>query len=49
MNDSKKHTVEEVRLMKGNEAIAHAAVRNCPIRNGRIIARNSGFDSLFYK
>jgi 2-oxoglutarate ferredoxin oxidoreductase subunit alpha len=27
MNDSKKHTVEEVRLMKGNEAIAHAAVR----------------------
>ncbi len=27
MNDSKKHTVKEVRLMKGNEAIAHAAVR----------------------
>ena len=27
MNDSKKHKVEEVRLMKGNEAIAHAAVR----------------------
>ena len=27
MNDSKKHTVEEVRLMKGNEAIAHAAIR----------------------
>jgi 2-oxoglutarate/2-oxoacid ferredoxin oxidoreductase subunit alpha len=27
MNDSKKHTVEDVRLMKGNEAIAHAAIR----------------------
>jgi 2-oxoglutarate ferredoxin oxidoreductase subunit alpha len=27
MNDSKKHNKEEVRLMKGNEAIAHAAVR----------------------
>ena len=27
MNDTKKKSVEEVRLMKGNEAIAHAAVR----------------------
>ena len=27
MNDSKKQNIEEVRLMKGNEAIAHAAVR----------------------
>jgi 2-oxoglutarate ferredoxin oxidoreductase subunit alpha len=28
MNNSKKHTGEEVRLMKGNEAIAHAAIRS---------------------
>jgi len=27
MNDTKKKSIEEVRLMKGNEAIAHAAVR----------------------
>jgi 2-oxoglutarate ferredoxin oxidoreductase subunit alpha len=27
MNDSKKQNMEEVRLMKGNEAIAHAAIR----------------------
>lgn len=27
MNNSKKHTVEDVRLMKGNEAIAHTAIR----------------------
>ncbi len=27
MSDSKKHNTEEVRLMKGNEAIAHAAIR----------------------
>jgi len=27
MNDSKKQNIEEVKLMKGNEAIAHAAVR----------------------
>lgn len=27
MNDSKKENMEEVRLMKGNEAIAHAAIR----------------------
>ncbi len=27
MSDSKKHIHEEVRLMKGNEAIAHAAIR----------------------
>ena len=27
MNDSKKQNTEEVKLMKGNEAIAHAAVR----------------------
>ena len=27
MNDSKKQNIKEVRLMKGNEAIAHAAIR----------------------
>jgi len=27
MNDSKKQNMEEIRLMKGNEAIAHAAIR----------------------
>ena len=27
MNDTKKHIKEEVKLMKGNEAIAHAAIR----------------------
>jgi len=27
MSDSKKHNTEEVKLMKGNDAIAHAAVR----------------------
>jgi len=27
MNDTKKHNKEEVKLMKGNEAIAHAAIR----------------------
>ncbi|HEY5593445.1 MAG TPA: 3-methyl-2-oxobutanoate dehydrogenase subunit VorB [Paludibacter sp.] len=27
MSDSKKHNKEEVRLMKGNEAVAHAAIR----------------------
>jgi len=27
MNDSEKHNMEEVRLMKGNEAVAHAAIR----------------------
>lgn len=27
MNDSKKQNTEEIRLMKGNEAIAHAAIR----------------------
>lgn len=28
MNDLKNHIIEEVRLMKGNEAIAHAAIRS---------------------